>query len=54
MLKWIEYAGDGKIEFQWGNEIYRIRDPQDVILVGVPLEQAEKWIRIHYGFLLED
>ncbi len=46
----IRYAELGVIEFDFAGEIFRIKEPIDVMLVGWP--QASKWIMRNYGYIL--
>ena len=49
----IRYAQDGKIAFNFNRQEFLIKEPSDVILVGVEGNMARKWIAKRYGFLLE-
>lgn len=42
----------GTIRFDFAGREFTIMEPDDVILVGVPKESAQKWIANAYGFLL--
>jgi hypothetical protein len=52
IIKNIRYAHDGKIAFDYKGNTIKIREPIDIILVGIDESLAAKWIFKHYGYLL--
>jgi hypothetical protein len=51
-IKNIRYYDETKLAFEAMGITFYIKEPKDVILVGVDEELAGNWIKKRYGFLL--
>ena len=60
----VRYGKLGKVLFEHGGVTHTIKEPSDVLLVGVENEEdpelkelwenaADRWIHKHYGYLLD-
>ena len=49
----IRYAEPGKIAFTFRGKVIKIKEPQDILLVGFNPEVARRWLSYRYAFILQ-